>query len=473
MKLFPRSGSASDARETARSRLRRPQSSLPEPVVGPSPLALSDARRADDAVPFGLRVAAGIGWRVIVLAVVLWGLFRILGATSTVVIPVAVALLLTALLMPVVVFLNHRLNFPRHLASIVAVLGGLAIVVGLMTVAGNQIINGVSELGQQVGAGLNQIQNWLATGPLQLGGEQLNELLTQGRQWLADNSASLTSGALSAGTTAGTMAAGTVIALIVTFFFLAEGDQIWSWLVTLLPKDVRTPVHEAFRRGWVSLGSYVKTQALVAAVDAVLISAGAFFLGLPLIVPLALIIFFASAIPIVGAVVSGALAVILALVVQGLGPALIMLLIVLAVQQIEGNILQPILMSKAVALHPLATLLGVAVGSYLMGIVGALFAVPVMAVLNTVMLYLNGHDKFPMLAENASALTNSPKELGGEKHQSEELEEESKAIADTPKRIGEVNPDYVQEQRAAEDRHAQTAASELPVDDGHVRKADD
>lgn len=432
-------------------------------------MQFSDSRRSDDAVPFALRVSAGIAWRLIVLAAALWGLFQILAATSTVVIPVGVAVLFTALLMPLVVLLNRKLHFPRHLAALVALLGGVALVVGLITLAGGQIVTGVSQLGQSVEQGLNQIQYWLANSPLQIGGEQLNEMVGQGRNWVADNSGSLTSGVLSAGTTAGTMAAGTIIALFVTFFFLAEGDRIWSWLVSLLPRDVRTPVHEGFRRGWVSLGSYVKTQALVAGVDAVLISAGAFALGLPLVLPLALIIFFSSAIPIVGAVVSGALAVILALVVKGVVPSLIMLGIVLAVQQIESNVLSPVLMSKAVALHPLATLLGVAVGSYLMGIVGALFAVPVMAVLNTVLLYLNGHDKFPMLAQNASALTNSPSKLSGEKTQSNEQKAEDKEIEAQAKELGDMDPEYVDRQVQDRDSLANTLSEQARVDDGQVK----
>ncbi|WP_168583019.1 AI-2E family transporter [Gephyromycinifex aptenodytis] len=478
MKLFsrPESGSSPDSpsiQELRRRLLRSEPAPVPPPVVGPSPLRFSDSRRADDAVPFSLRVAAGISWRLLVLAAAIWGLFKIFAATSTVVIPIGVAILLTALLMPLVVLLNHKLHFPRHLAALVALVGGIVLVVGLITLAGGQIVSGVSQLGQSVEQGLNQIQYWLANGPLKIGGDQLNDMIGQGRQWVSDNSGSLTSGVLSAGTTAGTMAAGAIIALFVTFFFLAEGDQIWSWLVSLLPREVRTPVHEGFRRGWVSLGSYVKTQALVAAVDAVLISAGAFALGLPLVLPLGLIIFFASAVPIVGAVVSGALAVILALVVKGVVPALIMMGVVIAVQQLEGNVLQPVLMSKAVALHPLATLLGVAVGSYLMGIVGALFAVPVMAVANTVTLYLTGHDKFPMLAENASALTNSPKELAGENALDDELKKETAELESMPKKVGEVDPDYVARQAAERASMTEEVRTQADFHEGRARTKGD
>lgn len=384
-----------------------------EPSAG-SDVALTAAQQAlhaESAIPHSLRIAAGIAWRVIAVAVLAWGLGQAIAATRTVGIPVAVGLLLAALAMPVMVLLNHRLGLGRHLAAALTTLGGLALVGGLLAIAGNQLVSGFADLRGQIATGISQIQDWLATGPFSLGSEQINQAITSGQEWLSANSSTLTSGALSAGTTASEFLVGTIIALIVMFFFLAEGDSMWAWFVRLLPRGIQDPVHQGFRRGWVSLGSYVKTQMLVAFIDAFFIALGALILGLPLIIPLGLIIFFASAVPIVGAVVSGALAVVLGLVVKGPVYALIMLGIVLLVQQVESHLLQPLLMGKAVSLHPLAVLLGVAVFSFLFGIVGALFAVPVMAVTNTVILYWTGHDKFPMLSEGYSALDHSPKEL--------------------------------------------------------------
>ncbi|WP_284305657.1 AI-2E family transporter [Mobilicoccus caccae] len=426
MRFFPRVKTPSLT--DVRGRVPRPEQV--QPVSGPPPIALNDPRRADDAVPFGLRVAAGVSWRVLLVAAALYLLGQIIGRTSTVVIPVAVALLLTSLLMPAAVFLNHKLRFPRALAAITTLLGALAILIGLLYFAGNQVVVGVSQLSGQVEQGVNQIQNWLRDGPL--AGPQISQAIDQGRNWVQSNAGPLTSGAVSGAVTAGNLVVATIMALFAIFFFLSDGDRMWAWFVRLAPKEIRSPIHEAGRRGWVTLSSYVKTQVIVAAVDAVLIGLGAFLLGLPLVVPLALIVFFSAAIPVVGAVVSGALAVILALVVQGPLIALAMMGVVLAVQQIEGNLLQPILMSKAVSLHPLATILGVAVGSYLFGIVGALFAVPVLAVTNTVVLYLNGHDKFPMLDQNASVLTNSAKELTGDKHAPKDEESPPAPGGDSP-----------------------------------------
>lgn len=416
----------------------------PAPPTPPTPATRPDAQ---EAVPYGLRIAAGVAWRVIVLAILAWGLGLVLAATRTVGIPVAVGLLLTALTMPVMVLLNHRLGLGRHLAAAITTLGGLALVIGLLGLAGNQLVSGFADLRGQITTGIAQIQEWLAQGPFQVGNEQINAAITSAQQWVSANSSMLTSGAVSAGATASEFLVGTIIALIVMFFFLAEGDSMWAWFVRLLPKSVQEPVHQGFRRGWVSLGSYVKTQMLVAFIDAFFIALGALIIGLPLVIPLALIIFFASAVPIVGAVVSGALAVVLALVVKGPVYALIMLGIVLAVQQIESHLLQPLLMGKAVSLHPLAVLLGVAVFSFLFGIVGALFAVPVMAVTNTVILYWTGHDKFPMLTQGRSALEHSPKELVDDEGETTSGDDDGEDHA----KIGTVSPQVQRAQEASDD----------------------
>lgn len=348
-------------------------------------------------VPHGIKVAGDLAWRFIVIAValamVVWGLSQL----SSVVIPVAVALLFTGLGQPLVDLLNKRLNLNRYLAAFLALLVGIAILGALIAAAGNQLVSGLSQLSDQVGEGLDRVRSWLSTGPLQIGGEQLADLLARGEAWVQSNSGTLTSGAIAAGSTATNLVAGLLIALVVTVFLLGDGANIWGWLVRLLPTDVRDSVHNAGRRGWTTVGAYVRTQIIVAGIDAVGIALGAWILGVPLAIPIGLIVFIASFIPMVGAILSGALAVLVALVSQGLVTAVWMLLVVLLVQQIESNVLQPVLMSRSVSLHPLATLLGVAVGSYLVGIAGAVFAVPLIAFVNVVVLYLRGHDKFPEL----------------------------------------------------------------------------
>ena len=402
------------------------------------------------AIPYELQVAAGYAWRLIVIAMAAWGLLRILEATTTIVIPLAVALLLTGLLMPLAVLLNHRLGLPRHAAAAVTVLTFLGVVIGLLSFAGTRLVADVGDLIDQANLGMDRITQWLQDGPLHLGGDKIAEYIQAGRDWVSANSQTLSRGALRAGGTATEFFAGALIALISTFFFLSEGDRIWSWIVRLMPGAAQERVHEGFRRGFVSLGAYARTQCIVAAVDAVFITIGAWALQLPLLIPLALIIFFASFIPIVGALVSGALAVLVALVVKGPVAALIMLGVILLVQQIEGHLLQPILMSKAVALHPLAVILGVGLGSFLLGIIGALFAVPVLAVFNTAFSYWAGHDKFPGLARGMSAVGASPKRLAGEGGDDEVAAVEREEKART-KLIGSATPHTSRREATRED----------------------
>ena len=177
----------------------------------------------------------------------------------------------------------------------------------------------------------------------------------------------------------------------------------------MLPVTAREPVHEAGIRGWVTLKGYIKAQAIVAFVDSIFIALGAFFLGAgSMTVPLALLIFLGSFIPIVGALVTGTVAVLIILLDQGIWSAVIMLVVILAVQQIEGNVLQPMLMSNAVSLHPLAVVLSVTAGTFLAGIIGALLAVPVVAFLNIVTLYLSGHDSMPGLSDRRDRIGGPP-----------------------------------------------------------------
>jgi predicted PurR-regulated permease PerM len=292
----------------------------------------------------------------------------------------------------------HRvLRVPHGLASALAVLLTLGLVGGIVTLAGNSIVNGFAELRTEALAGFQQLIDWLSQGPLALSAAQLEDYSTQVTDLVSNNSDTLVTGALSVTTTVGHVVAGALITLFCTLFFLHDGRHIWAWVVGLLPRHARNRVHQAGRRGLVTLGGYTRTQILVALVDALGIGIGAAILGVPLALPLAALVFIGSFVPIVGALFTGLIAILVALVAQGPADALWMLIIVLVVQQIEGHVLQPLLMGHAVSLHPVAVVLAVAAGSLAAGIVGALFAVPIVAVLNTVILYLHGHDKFPNL----------------------------------------------------------------------------
>lgn len=350
-----------------------------------------------DPVPPSVRAWAGWSWRaLVILAAIAVGLW-LLAALKLIVVPVAVALLLTVLLSPFVAVLQRYLRMPRALAAGTAVVLLVAVVGGLLTLAGRSIVLGIAELWDQARDGVEQLITWSSEGPLQLQTADLDRYLDQAQDAVAASVQQILSGALSVGVTVGHVAAGTLIALFCTLFFLIDGRAVWAWVVGLVPRGSRERVHQAGRRGWVTLGAYTRTQILVAGVDAVGIGAAAAALQLPLAVPLAVLVFFGSFIPFVGAIVTGAIAVLVALVTQGWVSALVMLGAVLLVQQLEGHVLQPFLMGHAVSLHPVAVLLVVTTGSLVAGIVGALFAVPTAAVINTVVLYLHGHDKFPQL----------------------------------------------------------------------------
>ncbi len=387
---------------------------IPSPVGATALPTAAHPETPSDPVPPSVRAAASWSWRFLLIAAGLAGLGWLLAYFKVLVVAVAVAVLLSVLLAPVVTWLHRKARFPHGLASAVAVLLLLGVVGGIVTLAGNSIANGFGELRDEALAGFQQLIDWLSDGPFAITATQLDDYVQQVSDLVSSNSSSLVTGALSVTTTVGHVVAGALITLFCTLFFLHDGRRIWGWVVGLLPKGSREKVHQAGRRGLVTLGGYTRTQILVALVDAAGIGIGAAILGVPLALPLAALVFIGSFIPIIGALATGAIAILVALVAQGPVDALIMLGIVLIVQQIEGHVLQPLLMGHAVSLHPVAVILAVAAGSFAAGIVGALFAVPIVAVLNTVILYLHGHDKFPDLGADDNLEMRAPAKKGVE-----------------------------------------------------------
>lgn len=400
-----------------RPRGRRP--STPPDTSGPARTPSTEVaerggatRPVADGVPRSVQLAAAWSWRLLVIGLAVAAVVLGMAFGKVIWVPVVVALLLTVLLTPVVDALV-RLRLPRGLAAGLTVVALVAFVGGLLTLAGRQIAQGVGELWTQASEGIDALLVYLADGPLGLDADQLSDYVEQAREQLSSSSGAIASGALSVTTTVGQVLAGAVIALFCLLFFLKDGPVIWAWLLRLLPQPARLPSYEASRRGVLTLGSYARAQILVAFVDAVGIGIGAAILGLPLVIPLTVLVFLASFIPFVGAIATGAIAVLVALVDQGPTTALIMLLIVLGVQQLEGNVLQPLLLGHAVSLHPVAVLLAVTAGSLAAGIVGALLAVPLAATLNTVILYLHGRDKFPQLGRDPDGLERRFRQLEG------------------------------------------------------------
>lgn len=353
----------------------------------PPPPRVRADRELDRDIPYGVRIAASWAWRLGLIMLVGGALVWLLSRISFLIIPVMVAALLAGLLSPVVGWLRRR-RLPNGAAVAVTVLGFIGLIAGSLALVGRQLVTGFGELWSEALAGVKQVQDWLAEGPLHLTADQMDQYLREATAALQNNSSSILSGALSFGNTAGHFAAGLVLALFILIFFLLEGDRIWAFLVRLLPKKARAATFGAGRRGWTSMVIYARIQMFVAFVDAVGIGVGAAIIGVPLALPLSVLVFIGSFIPVVGALVTGAIAVLLALVANGAVNALIMLGIVLLVQQLESHILQPLVMGKAVALHPVAVILSVAAGSYLAGIPGALFSVPILAVANSAIRYI-------------------------------------------------------------------------------------
>ncbi|GLL05912.1 hypothetical protein GCM10017581_076600 [Dactylosporangium matsuzakiense] len=344
----------------------------------------------DDGVPRGVRVAGAWSWRVILFLAAAYLLLRVLGVLSVVVIPVVVALLLAALFEPAAASLRNR-GLNRSLAAGIVLVTGLLVVGGGLTLIVQTFISQFDDLATQVGQGVEQVQHWLARGPLHISDAQLSDGVDRLRRTVSTNQGAWASGALSTATTLTEVLAGFFVVLFTLFFFLRDGGQIWQFLCRLLPRAARVPVARAGHYSWHTLVSYVRATVLVAFVDAVGIGIGLAILRVPLALPLAALVFLGAFIPVVGATLSGVVAILVALVTQGPVTALIVLGIVIAVQQLEGHVLQPLIMGRAVALHPLAVILAIATGVVTAGIVGGVVAVPLLAVANTAVRYLADH----------------------------------------------------------------------------------
>ncbi|SBS70139.1 AI-2E family transporter [uncultured Microbacterium sp.] len=343
---------------------------------------------AADSVPRGLRVASAYSWRFLLIAAAIGVAIWLVIQLKLLVIPLLVAILVTALVWPAFGFLL-RARFPRWLAIVVTVLGTLAVVTGLVWLVVWQITREWSGVQTRTVGALEDFRQYLIAGPLHLTATQIDDLLAQGWTLVQEQASLLWSGALAIGSTLGHVVTGALLTLFILLCILADGAGIWRWTVRLFPQRARPAVDGAGREGWVTVVNYARTQLLVATIDATGIGLGAFLLGVPLAIPVAVLVFLGAFIPFVGAVITGALAVFLALVYNGPWIALWMLIIVLAVQQLEGHVLQPLLMGSAVKVHPLAVVLVVAGGAMIAGIPGALFAVPLAAFLNVVWIYLS------------------------------------------------------------------------------------
>ncbi|WP_436492969.1 AI-2E family transporter [Actinokineospora sp. HUAS TT18] len=332
-------------------------------------------------VPKGLRVAAALSWRFLMIIGALYVIIYVLGYFAHVVIPMAIALLLAALMAPGVGKLVQW-RVPRALATAIVMVAGLAVVGGVLTFVITEFSNGLPELQSQVNESLNTIEDWLVTGPLHLRADQIQTFIGNAIDAIKANQSAITSGAITTAATIGEVLTGLLLTLFILIFLLFDGAAMWRFVMRGVPAPVRTRVDVAGRRGFSSLVSYVRATAAVAVFDAVGIGVGLAIIGVPLAIPLAALVFLTAFIPIIGALIAGTVAVLVALVANGFIAALIVLAVVVGVMQIESHVLQPWLLGRAVKLHPLAVVLAIAVGLIAAGIAGALLSVPLLAVLN-------------------------------------------------------------------------------------------
>jgi predicted PurR-regulated permease PerM len=369
----------------ARAEARADDVRDPAPPAPPRPIVVASTsvtHRDDLDVPRGLRVAGAWAWRLLLLGFMVFAILWLIGKLQALVIPLAISVLLAALLSPLVGVLR-RAKVPRTLATFLVLITGIAAVGGTLYLVISQFVSGWPELLPKAEDGIDRIQDWLHNGPLHLTDAQLQNLGKEATGWFTSGQGGLATGALSTATTVGHVLTSLFLVLFATFFLLRDGRRISQFVISLLPTTARARVTSAADVSWFTLVSYVRATVLVAFIDAVGIGLALLILDVPFPFPLAALVFIGAFIPIVGATVSGAVAVLVALVDRGPVVAIILLAAVIAVQQLEGHVLQPLIMGRAVAIHPLAVILAIAGGIVVAGIIGALVAVPIVAVLNT------------------------------------------------------------------------------------------
>jgi predicted PurR-regulated permease PerM len=352
------------------------------------------ATREDDSVELMVRKTAAWAWRLLVILAALVAFLWVIERLKIIVVPLLLALLLSALLIPTVDGLDRR-GVPRGGAVACVLLGALAILGGILSFVISQFVVGVPGLVDRVTQSINSTRKWLVEGPAHLSRQQIDNAGNAAIQALRDNQTKLTSGALSTAATITEIVTAALLTLFTLIFFLYGGRNIWCYVTKIFPADARERVRAAGRAGYGSLIAYVRATSVVALVDAAGVGAGLVIMGVPLALPLASLVFLGAFIPLVGALVSGFLAVVVALLAKGFVYALITIGVLIGVNQLEAHILQPLVMGRAVSIHPLAVVLAISSGGVLAGIVGALLAVPTVAFLNNAVKVL--------LASNPSA----------------------------------------------------------------------
>ncbi len=334
-----------------------------------------------------LRPTARVALEFLLVAAALAVLAFVLVRLRLVVLPVILAVFVSTLLVPPARALARR-RVPRALATLLVMLGSVALLAGLVAALAPTVANEFDDLGREAQAGLDQVTRFLAERPFGIGRQEVDQGVDRVIERVRENSAALSRGLVSGAVLVGEVVAGFLLTIVLVFFFVNDGARIWGWVVSLFPTSRRADVDELGHRGWRTIGGYLRGVAVVALVDAVLIGLTLLVVGVPLALPLALLTFFGAFFPLVGAVVAGAVAALVALVTTGIGAALIVVVAILVIQEIEGDVLYPLVVGRAIRLHGVAILLLLTAGSVIAGVIGALFAVPLGAVVWEAVKYL-------------------------------------------------------------------------------------
>lgn len=358
---------------------------IPGPIISGQPVIVQDRISM-----IGLIVSRMADWsiRFVIMVAALWALAKVIGLAWEGVLPVLIALIICSLLQTPTRWMC-AVGAPRWLGALVSVLGALGLVVGLFSLVIPSAVDQSGDLARQFIAGLKMVQEWLQTGPLHLTNTQLSEYLDTAIAKLQASSETILNTALSGVNVASSTVVMFGLILMVTFFFLKDGVRFLPFVEKIAGHRGGIHIRALLEQSWATLGGFIRAQALVSLIDSIFIGAGLVIMGIPLALPLALLTFCGGFVPIVGAIITGILAVVVALVTKGIVSALIVVGIIVAVQQLEGNVLSPILQSKAMNLHPALVLLSVLVGSDLFGIVGAFLAVPATATAAVWVRYIN------------------------------------------------------------------------------------
>jgi putative heme transporter len=330
-----------------------------------------------------LDTIASLSWKFLAVAGALAVIVYALVKLRVVVFPVIAALFASTLIHPAAHWL-HKRGLPRLASVWVAILAGVLLLSGLVAVLAPQVANEFGTLSGDVNRGSRQVIEWLSRGPLELSRQELNRYIDQAQEQLQANSSTITSGVLAGAVRLGEVLVGIILTFVLTFFFVKDGGTMFSWFTGQFQERRRQSLNLLGSRLWETLGAYLRGLAFVGLVDAVLIGIALLAIGVPLVIPLAVLTFFGAFLPLIGATVAGVVAALVALVSGGVLDALLVGVAILVVQQVEGHVLQPVVLGRAIKLHPTVVLLSLAAGGVLAGIAGAFLAVPVAALATVV-----------------------------------------------------------------------------------------